>query len=366
MGKKGMKYLIFDLECCDGLHICEFGYVIFDSNFNVVERNCITINPERAIKLSGKNGVAEIQLAFDERVYKNSPTFGQVYDEIKRVIKTDDCQIIGFAFENDCNFLAEAYENYNKEPIDFSYIDFQILYQAYNNLENRPSVAKVVEDLQIEDIVLHKSDDDSYAVMLALKKICQKEELDIEQTIKLLKKKKGNYFSERARLHKITLQEKVLKGNLNVQKEYIRNFLRQLEGKKITPNNFFNKKRVCFTIAFQRWRFNEFLALVEKLYEAGAIYTSNSKTCNIFIDCLTDVDDRRLAVAKLAIKEENKKMLIITIDQLMEKLGVTEQEILKKEYVKAGKIRENKSKNYVDKNSAFTLGDILKSKGINL
>ena len=38
-----MKYLGFDIECCDGQHICEFGYVLIDENFSVLERDCITI-----------------------------------------------------------------------------------------------------------------------------------------------------------------------------------------------------------------------------------------------------------------------------------------------------------------------------------
>lgn len=41
-----MKYLSFDIECCDVQHICEFGYVIIDEQLNVLERDRITINPE--------------------------------------------------------------------------------------------------------------------------------------------------------------------------------------------------------------------------------------------------------------------------------------------------------------------------------
>ena len=40
--EKEMKYLSFDIECCDGRHICEFGYVVVDEKFNVLERDCIT------------------------------------------------------------------------------------------------------------------------------------------------------------------------------------------------------------------------------------------------------------------------------------------------------------------------------------
>ena len=34
-----MRYLAFDIECCDGKHICEFGYVITDEKFIVEEKN---------------------------------------------------------------------------------------------------------------------------------------------------------------------------------------------------------------------------------------------------------------------------------------------------------------------------------------
>ena len=70
-----MKYLIFDIECCDGKHICEFGYVLIDEDFNVLERDCITINPEHKFKLAGREKESDISLAFSEEVYYNSPKF---------------------------------------------------------------------------------------------------------------------------------------------------------------------------------------------------------------------------------------------------------------------------------------------------
>ena len=30
-----MKYSFFDIECCDGNHICSFGYVIVNKNFKI-------------------------------------------------------------------------------------------------------------------------------------------------------------------------------------------------------------------------------------------------------------------------------------------------------------------------------------------
>ena len=80
-----MKYLVFDIECCDGQHICEFGYVFIDENFSVLERDYITINPEHKFKLTGREHESDITLAFSEEIYFNSPTFDYYYDRIRSV-----------------------------------------------------------------------------------------------------------------------------------------------------------------------------------------------------------------------------------------------------------------------------------------
>ena len=170
-----MKYLVFDIECCDGQHICEFGYVLIDENFSVLERDCITINPEHKFKLTGREHESDITLAFPEEIYFNSPTFDYYYDRIRSLLTLKNCQIIGFSLTNDAGFLATAYEIYNKEPIPFTYIDFQKLYQGYVKSKNRVSVERIVKELEITDVQLHNSDDDSWTVVRALQVISKKE-----------------------------------------------------------------------------------------------------------------------------------------------------------------------------------------------
>ena len=48
-----MEYLFFDIECCDGNHICSFGYVIINSDFEILEKRDLVINPEKVFKLRG-------------------------------------------------------------------------------------------------------------------------------------------------------------------------------------------------------------------------------------------------------------------------------------------------------------------------
>lgn len=44
-----MRYLFFDIECCNGRNICEFSYVINDDEFNISEKKDIIINPKKQI-----------------------------------------------------------------------------------------------------------------------------------------------------------------------------------------------------------------------------------------------------------------------------------------------------------------------------
>ena len=61
-----MKYLFFDTECCDGVHICEFGYVVTDESFNVTEKDVFLIAPEKPFTLSHPAVRNELKLYFSE------------------------------------------------------------------------------------------------------------------------------------------------------------------------------------------------------------------------------------------------------------------------------------------------------------
>lgn len=52
-----MRYLCFDIECCDGQHICEFGYVITDENLAVQKKGILLINPREKFRLTGRRDV---------------------------------------------------------------------------------------------------------------------------------------------------------------------------------------------------------------------------------------------------------------------------------------------------------------------
>lgn len=86
-----------------------------------------------------------------------------------------------------------------------------------------------MEELQISDIILHKSDDDSWAVIRALQIIGERENLTLPETLKMLKKSNNDYRAEKAKEHNLSLIEKINGGNLKAQNEFMKNFIHRLK-----------------------------------------------------------------------------------------------------------------------------------------
>lgn len=369
-----MKYLFFDIECCDGHHICEFGYVLIDEQFNILERDCLTIDPGHKFKLTGREHESDIQLAFPEEVYYSSPKFDFYYDRIKALLTMKECQIIGFSLSNDTGFLATACELFGKEPIPFTYYDFQKLYQGYTKAKNRTSVEGVVKELEIIGIQLHKSDDDAYAVIRALQIIGEREKLTLPETLEMLKQKNKSYKAERAREHNLSLIEKINSGNSKAQSEFLKNFIHRLKVSEEKKEAIFFGKIVCISSHFQAKRFNEFLAIIKRVYEYGATYTGKVSMCDIFIEYQDgEEEDVRMAIVKKVVENGEKEITILSLAESLKLLGLAEKDLNKVDYINCKLYTERKtrkyqkSQTYIDKNEKpTTIGDVLRLQGVDI
>ena len=107
-----MRYLFFDIECCDGKNICEFGYVITDNKFNILEKKDIIINPENKFNLTGRSNSKDLHLCYPESIYYKSNKFPYFYEKIKKLIEYPDQLIVGHAISNDAKYLKIACQRY--------------------------------------------------------------------------------------------------------------------------------------------------------------------------------------------------------------------------------------------------------------
>ena len=198
-----MKFLSFDIECCDGNHICEFGYVCFDNDFNLLKKECIPINPARPFRLSRYGEAPEVSLFYSEKEYKSSPEFPAVAEKIRNIIADAD-MIVGFSMRNDYLFLKKACERYGLSSIEFTYNDIQRLYRVHTNGKNELSLQHFLEEVGVDmsDLYMHRSDDDSYGVMLALKKMCENSGKEILSLIDEMKTEQKLFNAEKRKRKK--------------------------------------------------------------------------------------------------------------------------------------------------------------------
>ena len=83
-----MRILFFDLEyasCKNGCKICEFGYVITNEKFEIIERNNLIINPYISNDEWDWWALKHI-LTRTKKEYEERLTFNKYYPKIKEII----------------------------------------------------------------------------------------------------------------------------------------------------------------------------------------------------------------------------------------------------------------------------------------
>lgn len=167
-----MDYLFFDIECCDGTHICSLGYVKTTDNFKILAKKDIIINPEKKFRL-GSRTENKIKLSYPLNIFYNQGNFHNYYNQIRQLLTTHT--LIGFSIVNDFNFINLACARYNLPQLMLKGIDIQQLHKYITNSQSVTSLQKVLEhyNISINTLHLHKSCDDAQLTMLVLKKMCK-------------------------------------------------------------------------------------------------------------------------------------------------------------------------------------------------
>ena len=180
-----MKYLFFDIECCDGRHICSFGYIKTDEKFKILEKRDIVINPKKPFNL-GPRGESELKFCYPKSLFFKQKEFPFFYDELKNLLSQKDCINFGFSIGNDFNFLNIACARYGLPPFLIKGIDVQIMQKYITNDTNCRALEKVADSRHIDfsKLRLHKSCDDAQLSMCILKNICQEYGYSIKDIVK--------------------------------------------------------------------------------------------------------------------------------------------------------------------------------------
>ena len=175
-----MNYLFFDIECGNGRDICTFGYVIVDSDFNILQKDDIIINPEKPFKLARAGFDPKIKLSYSEEEFKKHPNFDAQYIKIKNLLVNKNTVLFGHSVSSDLQYLKNACKRYKKKAFRISAYDTQKIYDKQaHKLENIAHSLGVV----IDENKLHNSCYDAEITMLCLKKICENNNYTIDDIL---------------------------------------------------------------------------------------------------------------------------------------------------------------------------------------
>ena len=161
----------------------------------------------------------------------------------------------------------------------------------------------------------------------------------------MLKKRNNDYRAERAKEHNLSLIEMINGGNLKAQNEFMKNFIHRLQLSEEKQDELFFGKSVCISSHFQKKRFNEFLAIIERLYSLGATYTGKASVCDIFIEYKDGEEEEiRFASVKQAEEIENKSILILSLEEALKSLNLTTEDLNKVDHINSKLYTERKER----------------------
>lgn len=348
-----MEYLFFDIECCDGRHICEFGYVITNEQFEVLEQECILINPQKKFRLTGRKDKRDLILTHSEEEYKASLIFSEYYEKIKNLIEKENRKIFGFSMGNDIQFLRIACKRYGLEIIKFNNTyDVQKMIKKFSG--NTISLEKAAMALEIPITkLLHESSYDAFLTMEIFKKLSEFDNQKFEASFSKYKEK--NIYDE--------LNEKINKLFQNPDsfgEEEIRKIITKFiklskqNGKIVNPA--LSEKTVCFSTLYEKERPIDCMSLMQQILNCGAHITLKASTCDYFIKHpLDEADDPHSRYHYIVQVLQSQTIKIIEWADLLTILNLTDASLKKLPLPMVGK-----SKNHFDNtNMSTNLGSLV-------
>lgn len=402
-----MKYLFFDLEYASSRggidRNCEFGYVVTDEKFNVIEGDNFIIDPNLNRSEWDYRVVRKI-LTRPIKEYESNPTFPYYYNDIKKLITSAD-YILGHSINGDAKAINDDCKRYDMPSIDYDFYDIKLMYKEFSNTRKDTSVENMLKALNIEGTgASHDAEIDAYHTMLELKSMLDNLGVTLEEMIELCPNSKdetANYVVksiEEARIRKEEEFKKSLNGDgSNDIKRHGDNRVRFLQFlDNVKPNkertNKFKDKKVSISINYEEHHFRQMLNLIQLIVNEGGSVILKGSLSNIFVkyDIIFEDGTKRPDSKYNYVCEVNQNgadIEIIEFNELLDRLGVSEEEfdampmpsfdflfeegaVIKdqktKNYIEHKKKKENKTVYSTSETSGNSIGDILKAKGIDL
>ncbi len=342
-----MKYLFYDLEYATSrggiCKICEFGYVVTNEKYEVLEKGNLIIDPNinrsewdyRVVKKILTRPISE---------YESNPNFAYYYSDIVRLIKSAD-YVIGHTLNCDAKAINDDCQRYEKASIDYDFYDVKQIYKEYSNTKKDTSVVNIMTELNIiGDENTHDAEADAYNTMLELKAMVESLGASFEELIELCpgaKDKNENYLVKSIEENRIKREQK-FKENLNgdgsndIRKygDNKKRYLQFLDNVKPTKEGKgkFKDKKVSISINYEEHHYKQMLNLVQMIVNEGGQLILKASLSDIFVKYDVTLEDGSLRDDSkfnyvTEANDNGANISIIDFDDFLDILEITEEQL---------------------------------------
>ena len=356
-----MKYLFFDIECCDGKHICEFGYIITDEQFKVLAKECILMNPEAAFNLTGRKDGRDLYLTHSEEECRSSPIFTSYYDKIKKIIEEKEQKIIGFSMNDDAKFLNTACKRYNLETIKFKFFDIQKAYQKF--FDKKTSLEKAAKELDVSAPKrLHESSEDALLTLAVFKQICKKKHISPNEVLQTCHSVNfGGDLNEEI----LYLSEHPNQFSKGKVKKIISRFVESSNPQGKIIESEFTGKKVCFSTLYEQEQPVECIILMQQVVNRGGSIHFKVSECDYYIKHDSDDEnDKHSRYHYISQVSQDQFTKVISFDEFLAMLDLNETKLKELSVPQVIGFQRKQHSHIEESHASISLGEILRQYGI--
>lgn len=350
-----MKYLFFDLEMAhsnNGGKICEFGYVVTNELFEIIEKNNFIINPDIK-KREWDWYVLKNILTKSREDYEGGEKFDKYYPKIKLLIEEAN-YVFGHSLYNDVKVLNAELQNFSYKPLNFDFYDVKNIYKEYRSQKRDVSLEKISEEFEIKlEGNQHDALYDSMKAMLELEYMIKKLNLSIDELLELCPSSKyksdnygyTSYFPKEMATKKLSYKSYVKKVKIN---------------KEACSNNLYGKK-FYISYVYTKNYVHQAKNLVKLISNLGGEVVLKVSESNVYIEKEVYNSDNNIVpdISKKILNEElqaGKKIEILKFEDLLLILNVSLNDINNKEFYYEKEEGKNiRKSNITNEKNMFTI-----------
>lgn len=281
-----MKYVFFDCECANCLNgegkICSLGYVLTDTDFNILKKKDIIINPEAPFLLGDAKSGNGIKLAYPLFRFKWSHTFPFFYKEIMNLFTKEEIIAFGFAVRQDVSYLTYTCRRYNLPRIPFRFFDIQAFEKVLNHRKNPSGLDHLIEEFRLESFTYHESDDDALMTMEVFRKLLELNNLTVDEAINAY----PTAFDDVDGFIKDEERRKKIKEEKRKKAKKVDDFYLQMEQIPSALGSYderYWKKSIYLNYTLFLEEFEQLFALGKELKRRGATFVRNPSEADYII-----------------------------------------------------------------------------------